>query len=64
MVDARLLSFAGLAMYTDLLSYLQNGVGSTPRVDAYLLQACGMPSPKKNEASIDDLRACIRDRTP
>ena len=54
----------GLAMYTDPLSYLQNGVGSTPRVDAYLLQACGMPSPKKNEASIDDLRACIRDRTP
>jgi hypothetical protein len=26
----------GLEMYTDLLSYLQNGVGSMPRVDAYL----------------------------
>jgi hypothetical protein len=53
----------GLAMYTDLLSYLQNGVGSTPRVDAYLLQACGLPNPKKNKGIIEDLRACIRDRT-
>ncbi|SDP33242.1 hypothetical protein [Afipia sp. GAS231] len=54
----------GLAMYADLLSYLQNGVGSTPRVDAYLLQACGMPSPKKDQATTDDLKACIRDRKP
>jgi hypothetical protein len=52
----------GLGMYTDLISYLQGGVGSTPRVDAYLLQACGMPNPKKDQASIDDLKACIRDR--
>jgi hypothetical protein len=54
----------GLAMYTELLSYLQNGVGSTPRVDAYLLQACGLPNPRKDKAAIDDLRACIRDRKP
>jgi hypothetical protein len=54
----------GLAMYTDLLSYLQSGVGSTPRVDAYLLQACGMPSPKKDNASIDNLKACISGRKP
>lgn len=54
----------GLAMYTELLSYLQNGVGSTPRVDGYLLQACGLPSPKRETATIDDLRACIRDRKP
>jgi hypothetical protein len=52
----------GLAMYNDLISYLQGGVGSTPRVDAYLLQACSMPNPKKDQASIDDLKACIRDR--
>src|SRR5262245_9080991 len=31
----------GLGIYSDLLSFLQGGVGSTPRVDAYLLQACG-----------------------
>jgi hypothetical protein len=54
----------GLAMYTDLLSYLQNGVGSTPRVDAYLLQACGLPNPKKTAATIADLKACIHDRKP
>ena len=54
----------GLAMFTDLLSYLQNGVGAAPRVDAYLLQACGMPNPKKDKTSIDDLKACIRDRRP
>jgi hypothetical protein len=54
----------GLAMYTALLSYLQNGIGSTPRVDAYLLQACGLPNPKKDKASIDDLKTCIRDRRP
>jgi len=54
----------GLAMYIDLLTYLQNGVGATPRVDAYLLQACRMPSPNKNKATIDDLKSCIRDRKP
>jgi hypothetical protein len=54
----------GLAMYTDLISYLQNGVGSTPRVDAYLLQACSLPSPKKDKATIDDLISCIRNRKP
>ena len=52
----------GLAMYTELLSFLQNGVGPAPRVDAYLLQACGLPNPKKEQATIDDLGACIRDR--
>lgn len=52
----------GLAVYLDLLSYLQTGVGPTPRVDAYLLQACRMPNPKKDKASIDDLQTCIRDR--
>jgi hypothetical protein len=52
----------GLAMYTELISYLQNGVGPTPRVDAYLLQACGMPSARKDQAAVDDLKACIRDR--
>jgi hypothetical protein len=37
----------GLRIYTDLLSYLQNSVGPTPRVDAYLLQACGLPTPRR-----------------
>jgi hypothetical protein len=52
----------GLAMYTDLLSHLQAGVGAGARVDAYLLQACGLPSAKKDQASVDELKACIRER--
>jgi hypothetical protein len=52
----------GLAMYLDLLSYLQAGTGLAPRVDAFLLQACGLPNPKKDTASVHDLKACIRDR--
>jgi hypothetical protein len=52
----------GLTMYTGLLSFLQDGIGSTPRVDAFLLQACDMASPKQDKAAIDSLRACVRDR--
>lgn len=54
----------GLTMYSDLLSYLQEGIGPTPRVDAFLLQACGSTSPRKDKVTIDDLKACIRDRRP
>jgi hypothetical protein len=49
-------------MYTDLLGYLQRAVGAEPRVDAYLLQACGLQSAKKEEATVDQLKTCIRDR--
>ena len=52
----------GLAMYTDLIAYLQNEIGPSHRVDAFLLQACGIHSPKKNTATANVLRACIRDR--
>jgi hypothetical protein len=52
----------GLIMYNDLLKYLQARIGGTPRIDAYLLQACGMPSPIKNQESVNRLAACIRER--
>ena len=52
----------GYAMYAELLKYLQDGVGPKTRVDAYLLQACGLPSPNKDEAAVESLKACIRDR--
>jgi hypothetical protein len=52
----------GLFMYEDLLKYLQAGIGSKPKVDAYLLQACGMPSPLKTKASIQRLAACIHSK--
>ena len=54
----------GLAMYSDLLAYLQGAIGPTPRVDAFLLQACGSTNPRKDKATIDDIKACIRDRRP
>jgi len=54
----------GLAIYSDLLSYLQQKIGNSPRVDAYLLQACNMPNPKKDQATAEDLQTCIRDRKP
>ncbi len=50
----------GLAMYTDLISYLQNGVGPEPRIDAYLLQACGLPSARKDKPTVDDLKVHSR----
>ena len=52
----------GHAMYADLIAYLQNEIGPSHRVDAFLLQACGMHSPKKDRATANDLRACIRER--
>jgi len=52
----------GLVKYMGLLAYLQAGVGATPRVDAYLLQACGMPCPNENQASIDRLKSILQSR--
>ncbi|WP_245267988.1 hypothetical protein [Rhizobium sp. 42MFCr.1] len=52
----------GFLQYMNLLSYLQKGIGETPRVDAFLLQACKMPSPRADEDAVDDLKACIRER--
>ncbi|MGO7038432.1 hypothetical protein ACCS60_08705 [Rhizobium acaciae] len=52
----------GLAQYTKLLAYLQNAIGPATRVDAFLLQACKMPSPNADQATIDNLRACISER--
>ncbi len=52
----------GLTMYTDLMEYLQAGVDPAPRIDPFLLQACGMPSPKKNENWIKRLKGCIAER--
>jgi len=54
----------GFLQYINLLKYLQKGIGATPRVDAFLLQACKMPSPRADENAVADLRACIRERKP
>ncbi len=52
----------GLAVYTQLLSFLQDAIGPVPRVDAFLLQACGLPDADRSQATIDSLKACIRKR--
>ncbi len=53
----------GLAQYNDVRTDLQKGFGPAQRVDAYLLQACKMTNPKKDQASIDLLSTCIHERT-
>jgi len=54
----------GLRTYSGLLDHLQQAVGPNTRVDAYLLQACRISSPKPDQATADDLKTCIRDRKP
>jgi hypothetical protein len=52
----------GLVMFTALLDHLQQVVGPETRVDAYLLQACGISNPKQDQKTANDLKTCIRDR--
>jgi len=54
----------GRSRYRGLLDYMQKGVGSAARVDAYLMQACGMPSPKADQAAVNRLLKCIKERKP
>ena len=53
----------GLVMYSDLIGHLQVEVGPQQRVDAFLFQACKMDNPRKDKATVEDLRACIRERS-
>ena len=52
----------GLLMTADMLAYLQAGVASGQRIDAFLLQACGMFNAENDKASVEQLKACLRDR--
>jgi hypothetical protein len=52
----------GQQMYLATLDHLQKAVGPEPRVDAYLLQACAIANPKQDQATSDDLKACIQAR--
>ena len=53
----------GLRMYTVLLDHLQQVVGPETRVDAYLLQACRISNPKQDQATAEDLKTCITERS-
>jgi hypothetical protein len=54
----------GVEMYSDIMAYLQTGIGTIAKVDAFLLQACKMPSPTKSTLWVDKLRTCVQARTP
>ncbi|MBF0610547.1 MAG: hypothetical protein HQL55_05410 [Magnetococcales bacterium] len=52
----------GLLVYEDLIAYLQSEIGGAHRVDGFLLQACGIQSQNKDQAMVNNLRSCIRNR--
>ena len=52
----------GLVSYTDTMSFLERAVGGGVKVDAFLLQACGLSSARKSQAHVDKLASCVRSR--
>jgi hypothetical protein len=52
----------GLVSYTDTMSFLERSVGGGVKVDAFLLQACGLSSARKSQAHVDRLAACVKNR--
>jgi hypothetical protein len=51
----------GLVSYTDTMSFLERA-GGGGKVDAFLLQACGLSSARKSQAHVDKLAACVKNR--
>ena len=52
----------GLVSYTDTMSFLERAVGGGVKVDAFLLQACGLSSARKSQAQADKLALCVKNR--
>jgi hypothetical protein len=52
----------GLVSYTDTMTFLERAVGGGVKVDAFLLQACGLSSARKSQAHVDKLASCVRNR--
>lgn len=52
----------GSVSYLDTMSFLEHAVGNGAKVDAFLLQACGMPSARKSQAHVEKLAACLKNR--
>ena len=52
----------GVLSYMDTMSYLERGVGKGVKVDAFLLQACGLSSARKSDAHLEKLAACVKKR--
>jgi hypothetical protein len=43
----------------DTIDYLQAQIGPSKTVDPFLLQACNIPSPRKDDISVNALKACL-----
>jgi hypothetical protein len=52
----------GLVSYTDTMAFLERSVGGGVKVDAFLLQACGLSSARKSKAHADRLASCVKHR--
>ena len=52
----------GLVSYMDTMSFLEQGVGKGVKVDAFLLQACGISSARKSQAHVEKLASCLEKR--
>jgi len=52
----------GLVSYTDTMSFLERAVGGGVKVDAFLLQACGLSSARKSQAHVETLASCVKTR--
>lgn len=52
----------GLVSYTDTMSFLERAVGNGVKVDAFLLQACGLSSARKSQAHVEKLASCVKNR--
>jgi hypothetical protein len=52
----------GLVSYLDTMSFLEKAIGGQVKVDAFLLQACGLPSATKSQPHADRLAACVKNR--
>jgi hypothetical protein len=52
----------GLVSYMDTMSYLERAVGNGVKVDAFLLQACGLSSARTSQAHVEKLATCVKNR--
>ena len=52
----------GVLSYMDTMSFLERGVGKGVKVDAFLLQACGLSSARKSDAHLEKLASCVKNR--
>jgi hypothetical protein len=60
--QARLLSRYGRGRVWQRASWSKPEFGGGVKVDAFLLQACGMSSARKSQAHAEKLASCVKNR--